>query len=125
MQKPAYPTWDDRRGVRLAKACRLLYWDGEDFTPVGNPSGLGVAESQYNTTTLDEVSTSKLRLEIDSDGTFSTGILEWKVVDCGKSPDFPPSVEAGVDRVVALEGKTYLSGAVKTLAGKDTLPTVT
>ena len=21
--------WDDRRGVRLPKACRLLYWDGE------------------------------------------------------------------------------------------------
>ena len=117
--------WDDRRGVRLPKACRLLYWDGEDFTPVGNPSGLGVAESQYNTTTFDEVSTSKLRLEIDSDGTFSTGILEWKVYDSGKSPDFPPSVEAGVDRVVALGGKTYLSGAVKTLEGLDTLPTVT
>jgi hypothetical protein len=117
--------WDDRRGVRLPKACRLLYWDGEDFTPVGNPSGLGVAESQYNTTTFDEVSTSKLRLEVDSDGTFSTGILEWKVYDSGKSPDFPPSVEAGVDRVVALGGKTYLSGAVKTLAGLDTLPTVT
>ena len=117
--------WDDRRGVRLPKACRLLYWDGEDFTPVGNPSGLGVAESQYNTTTFDEVSTSKLRLEIDSDGTFSTGILEWKIYDSGKSPDFPPSVEAGVDRVVALGGKTYLSGAVKTLEGLDTLPTVT
>ena len=102
--------WDDRRGVRLPKACRLLYWDGEEFVPVSNPSGLGVAASQYNTTTFDEVRTSKLRLEIDGDGNYSTGILEWRVYDSGKSPDFPPSVAAGVDRVVVLGGKTYLAG---------------
>ena len=117
--------WDDNRGVRLPKACRLLYWDGEDFAPVSNPSDLGVAPSQYNTTTFDEVRTSKLRLEIDSSGTYSTGILEWKVYDSGKSPDFPPSVEAGVDRVVMLGGKTYLTGSIKTLAGKGATPTVT
>ncbi|MHC4582222.1 MAG: glycoside hydrolase family 127 protein, partial [Planctomycetota bacterium] len=110
--------WDDRRGVRLPKACRLLTWDGKTFVPVKNPSGLGVAVSQYNTTTFDEVRTSKLRLEIDSDGNYSTGILEWKVYNSGKSPDFPPSVEGDVDRVVVLGGKTYLNGAVKTLDGK-------
>jgi len=110
--------WDDRRGVRLPKACRLLYWNGDDFVLVGNPSGLGVAESQYNTTTFDEVRTTKLRLEIDSDGQYSTGILEWKVYDSGKSPDFPPRVNAGVDRVVILGGKTYLNGTIKTLGGK-------
>ena len=75
--------WDDRRGVRLPKACRLLYWNGEDFIPVSNPSGLGVAESKYNTTTFDEVQTSKLKLEIDSNDTSSTGLLEWKVYDSG------------------------------------------
>ena len=110
--------WDDRRGVRLPEACRLLYWDGEDFVPVGNPSGLGVAESQHNITTFDEVLTPKLRLEIDSSGTYSTGILEWRVYDSGKSPDFPPRVTAGVDRVVIVGGKTYLNGAIKTLPGK-------
>ncbi len=97
--------WDDHRGVRLPKACRLLYWDGEGFVPVSNPSGLGVAASQYNTTTFDEVRTSKLRLEIDGDGNYSTGILEWRVYDSGKSPDFPPSVTAGIDRVVVLGGQ--------------------
>ena len=91
--------WDDGQGVRLPKACRLLYWDGNAFVPVENASGLGVAENQYNTTTFDEVSTSKLQLEIDSDGEFSTGILEWKVYDSGKSPEFPPTVTAGMDRV--------------------------
>jgi hypothetical protein len=110
--------WDDRRGVRLPEACRLLYWDGEDFVLVSNASGMGVAENQYNTTTFDEVRTSRLRLEIDSNDTYSTGILEWKVYDSGKSPDFPPRVDAGVDRVVILGGKTYLNGAIKTLGGK-------
>jgi DUF1680 family protein len=107
--------WDDRQGVRLPKASRLKYWDGKEFVPAKNASGLGVAGDKFNATTFDEVRTSKLRLEMDGDGEFSTGILEWKVYDSGKSPDFPPSVAAGVDRVVMLGGKTYLSGKVKSL----------
>jgi DUF1680 family protein len=110
--------WDDRRGVRLPRACRLLFFNGQEFVPVSNPSGLGVAEHQYNTTTFDEVRTTKLRLEIDSNEPYSTGILEWKVYDSGKSPDFPPRVNAGVDRVVVLPGRTYLNGTIKMLAGK-------
>jgi len=31
--------WDDNRGVRLPKACRLLYWNGESFVPVSSASG--------------------------------------------------------------------------------------
>jgi uncharacterized protein len=101
--------------VGAPKSCRLLYWNGTEFVPVKNPSGLGVAGNQFNTTTFDEVRTSKLKLEIESDGTLSTGILEWKVLDSGSSPDFPPSVTAGVDRAVILGGKTYLNGTVKSL----------
>ncbi len=110
--------WADGQGVNVPKACRLLRWDGNAFVPVANPSGLGVARNQYNTTTFDEIVTSKLRLEIDSNDTFSTGVLEWKVYDTGKSPEFPPQVMAGIDRCVVLGGKTYLNGTVKTLAGK-------
>jgi len=117
--------WDDHRGVRLPKTCRLLYWDGKRFVPVAKPSGLGVAGDQFNTTTFDEVRTSKLRLEIDASGSYSTGILEWRVYDSGKSPDFPPSVSAGMDRVVVLGGKTYLSGELRTLGNKGTPTTVT
>ena len=107
--------WDDRGGIRLPRASRLLYFDGKDFVPVKNPSGLGVAGNQFNTTTFDEVTTTKLRLEIDNSGTSSTGILEWRVYDSGKSPLFPPQVNAGVDRDVVVRGKTYLSGALKSL----------
>lgn len=107
--------WDDRQGVRLPMASRLKYWDGKEFVPVNNASGLGVEGDKFNVTTFEEVTTSKLRLEMDGDAEFSTGILEWRVLDSGKSPDFPPSVVAGVDRVVVLGGKTYLSGKVKAL----------
>jgi hypothetical protein len=107
--------WDDRQGVRLPKACRLLYWNGTELVPVANASGLGVTGDQFNVTTFDEVRTSRLRLEMDSNDQFSTGLLEWKVSDSGNSPDFPPSVTAGVDRVVVSGGKTYLNGRVKTL----------
>ncbi len=118
--------WDDRRGVRLPSAARLLYWDGSDFVPVETEETLGVAENQYNSLNFEEVTTSKLRLEIDGNERYSTGILEWKVCDSGKSPEFPPDVLAGVDRVVVLGGKTYLSGLIKTLDGQGgELATVT
>lgn len=107
--------WDDHQGVHLPKACRLLYWTGMEFVPVRNASGLGAEADKFNVTTFDEVQTSRLRLEMDGNGEFSTGVLEWRVLDSGKSPAFPPTVRAGPDRVVVLGGKTYLSGRVNTL----------
>ena len=91
--------FSDKGGVRLPKAARLLYWDGKAFVPVKKPVGLGVKGDQYNTTTFEEITTSKLKLEFDS-GEASTGILEYKVNDAGKSPKFPPVVK--VNRFVAL-----------------------
>ena len=110
--------WADGAGIALPKACRLKYWDGAAFVLVNNASGLEVLGNQFNTTTFDEVRTSKLRLELDADGTYSTGILEWKVYDSGKSPKFPPMVKAGVDRDVVLGGKTYLHGTARSLEGE-------
>jgi len=117
--------WDDRRGVRLPKACRLLYWDSKRFVPVPKASGLGVEKDKFNTTTFDEVNTSKLRLEIDGDGNSSTGILEWRVFSSGPVPDFPPVVDADIDRLVVKGGKTYLSGKLKAIAAGDTSTKVT
>ncbi|HCF93540.1 MAG TPA: hypothetical protein DEW46_00610, partial [Verrucomicrobia bacterium] len=88
--------WADGRGVHEPAACRLLFWNGDEFVPVPNPVGLGTATDQYNETTFDEVTTTKLRLEIDAFETFSSGILEWQVLDSGNSPAFPPSVDAGI-----------------------------
>ena len=107
--------WEDRQGIMAPKACRLLYWDGSEFVPVKNAQGLGIELDKFNTTTFDEVKTTKLRLEIDSNDTYSTGILEWRVYDSGKTGPFPPTVNAGIDRCVMAGGKTYLNGEVKSL----------
>lgn len=112
--------WDDNRGVRLPKACRLKFWDGREFIPITNAVGLGVAGGKFNVTTFAEVTTTKLKLEMDGSERFSTGIIEWRVLDSGKSPSFPPRVHAGPDRSVVTGGKTYLTGTVKWLKRSPT-----
>ena len=102
--------WADGQGVALPKSYRVTYWNGNAFVPVPNPKGLEVSLNSFNSTTFDEIKTNKIRVEITSDGTHSTGILEWKVYSSGPVPLFPPTVDAGVDRAVILGGKTYLSG---------------
>ena len=92
--------FDDRAGVRLPKAARLLYWNGKAFVPVDDPVGLGLEGDKYTPTTFEEITTSKLKLEFDSNGTASTGILEFRVYDSGRSPKFPPVVK--VNRFLAL-----------------------
>jgi DUF1680 family protein len=108
--------WQDNRGIYAPTASRLLYWDGKDFVPVPSPIGLGVELNKLNTTTFEEITTDKLRLEFDGSGDHSTGILQWKVYDSGKSPKFPPHVVAGIERTVVLPGKTYLNGTFKGLS---------
>ncbi|MCX5676745.1 MAG: glycoside hydrolase family 127 protein [Planctomycetota bacterium] len=105
--------FDDQRGVRLPKACRLKYWDGSAFVTVTGASGLGLAASKFNTTDFQEITTTRLRLEFDGQEKFSTGLLEWRVYDSGGSPNFAPSVNTGADRVVVLSGQTYLNAVVK------------
>jgi len=117
--------WDDNQGVRLPKAGRVKYWNGTDFVEVRSTNGPGVAGDKFNVFTFEEVTTTKLRLEMDGNEKYSTGILEWRVLDSGKSPDFPPKVRAGVDRDVMLDGKTYLSGSVKTFKGNGAAVKVT
>lgn len=108
--------FSDGGGVRLPTASRLLYWDGSAFVPVKQAAGLGVQGDTYNTITFEEITSSKLKLEFDSLETASSGILEFKVYDSGKSPAFPPVAEAGVDRAVMLSGTTWLSASAKTVA---------
>ncbi len=105
--------FDDQRGVRVPKACRLSWWNGTEFVPVTGVEGLGLKRDAFNVTTFSELATTRLRLEMDGQDTFSTGLLEWRVLDAGGSPNFPPAVDAGVDRVVVLTGNTYLDGHVR------------
>jgi uncharacterized protein len=104
--------FDDHNGVRLPAACRLSYFNGQQLVSVAKAKGLGLRENTYNTTTFQDVHTTRLRLEMDASDQ-STGILQWRVYDFGDSPPFPPVVTAGVDRAVVLPGKTWLSGEVR------------
>lgn len=107
--------WNYENAVRLPKAYRLKYWDGNDFVLVRNVSGLGLENKQFNLTTFEKVLTTKLRLEIDSVERFPWTVLEWIVVQSDNSTDHPPVVKAGADRTTILGGKTYLSGGVKSV----------
>ncbi len=116
--------FDDNRGVRLPKACRLLRWDGTAFVPVAGAEGLGLEKDKFNTTTFPEITTSQMRLELDGNDDFSTGLLEWRVYDSGRSPNFPPAVAAGTDRVTVMPGSTWLSGTVKDDGKPNPSPTL-
>lgn len=105
--------YDDNRGVRVPAACRLKYWNDNQWSDVVDAQGLGLTKNQFNTTTFKDITTSRLRLEMDGNGQSSTGVIEWRVYDNGQSPAFPSIVTAGPDRVVVQGGKTYLAGHVK------------
>ena len=57
--------FQDGGGLRYPKASRLKFWDENTkaFADVPNAKGLGVANG-FNTTTFDEVTTTRIRLEI-------------------------------------------------------------
>jgi DUF1680 family protein len=98
--------------IALPESYRVLYWNGSDFTPVSQPHGFGLSLDTFNTTTFEPVRTSKLRLEVTPQMDRPAGIIEWKVFNYGPVPLLPPTVDAGVDRSVVNDGKTYLSGKV-------------
>jgi uncharacterized protein len=108
----AIPGSASLRRIHVPQSYRILYWNGNDFAPVQNPEGLGVSADAFNATTFEPVETSKLRLEVSLENNLPAGILEWKVFNHGPVPSLPPVVDAGVDRSVVSDGKTYLSGKV-------------
>ncbi|MEC0181057.1 discoidin domain-containing protein [Paenibacillus peoriae] len=69
----------DGGGIDVPKSYKIKYWNGRGWSNVKQANGLGTAADQYNTTTFTPVKTTKLRIEMASKGSASTGILEWKV----------------------------------------------
>jgi uncharacterized protein len=98
--------------ILAPESYRILYWNGNDFVPVPHPQGLGVALDSFNATTFDPVKTTRLRLEVTPQKDRPAGILEWEVFHYGAVPALPPVIDAGVDRSVVRDGRTYLSGKV-------------
>ncbi len=58
--------WNYNGLAHLPQAYRIKYWDGQSFVAVKNASGFGLQNRQFNSTSFDEVKTTRLRLEIDS-----------------------------------------------------------
>ncbi|WP_025685551.1 discoidin domain-containing protein [Paenibacillus maysiensis] len=69
----------DGAGIDVPKSYKIKYWNGQGWSNVKQANGFGTAADQYNATTFAPVKTTKLRIEMVSNGSASTGILEWKV----------------------------------------------
>ena len=111
--------WDYYNVIPLPTYFRLLYWNGAEFVNVTNVSGLNIVNNKLITITFDEIQTTRLKLEADSSLFFIANVLEWDVYQAPDTPDHPPVISAGGDRDVMLGGKTYLSGAVKSVSPVD------
>lgn len=76
-------SWFDDTGVgecRLPKAWRVSYQDeyGE-WKPVENPSEYLIRKAEPVNVTFKPVTTRALRLDIDLQDNFSTGLFEWEI----------------------------------------------
>ena len=76
--------WFDDTGkgsCRVPKSWRILYKAGNDWKPVANPSPFEIALDKFNRTTFDPIETRFIRLEVQLQGDFSGGILEWRLIE--------------------------------------------
>lgn len=77
--------WFDDTGhgaCRLPKSARLLYRDGDGWKPVvlEGSDGLPIAVDRWCEVKFAPVTTTALRLEIEQQDKWSSGVLEWRVV---------------------------------------------
>jgi hypothetical protein len=70
--------FDDNQGIDLPASWSLQYWNGSSYVSVPGASGYPVAANQYNTVTFSPVSTTRLRVVLNSNGSSSVGLLEVK-----------------------------------------------
>ncbi len=108
--------WNFNNNVRLPEQYRVSYWNGTAFVPVENAQGLGKENNQLNTTTFKEITTTRMRIDLDSADRGVTTLLEWAVTKTPNSPNPKPLVSAGIDRDVIINGKTYLDASVKSVS---------
>jgi hypothetical protein len=109
-------------GVKRPEQWSIEYWDGEGWVEVSNPSEYGLELNQYNRTTFDRVTTTRLRAVLETRTTAGgTGALEWKVysvepssVDAvyvttpvGVPPELPETVTLRYDDGESLEAGVW------------------
>jgi hypothetical protein len=69
----------DNGGIDVPKSYKIKYWNGQKWVSVSKAVGYGTAIDKYNTTTFTPVNTKSIRVEVVSNGSASTGLIEWKV----------------------------------------------
>jgi uncharacterized protein len=66
-------------GCDLPKAWRLLYKDGDDRKPVEQSGAYDIAADRFCEVSFKPVETTALRIEVDLQPEWSSGICEWQV----------------------------------------------
>ena len=64
--------------------------DGTTWVNVTSQSGEPVAVNAFNSITFGSVTTSKLRISMQSNGTASVGVIQWAVPNSSPVPDRQP-----------------------------------
>ncbi|MFF5230737.1 cellulose-binding protein [Dactylosporangium sp. NPDC000521] len=82
--------FDDGGGVRTPGSWRLQSWNGSSYVDVAGASGYGTAVNQYNAVNFTPVSTSRLRLVLQS-GAASVGVLEFRAYSTAIGTQPPPT----------------------------------
>jgi hypothetical protein len=70
---------DDGGGLLPPSSWTVQYWNGSAWVNVGDQSGEPTAINTFNSITSDPVTTSKLRISMQSSGTASVGVIQWIV----------------------------------------------
>ncbi len=69
---------DDGGGVRLPASWTVQYWNGSAFVDVPDPGTYPIADNTFNAVTFGSVTTTKLRVVLQS-GAGSVGVIQWVV----------------------------------------------
>ncbi|MFB4283253.1 Ig-like domain-containing protein [Nonomuraea sp. MTCD27] len=72
--------FDDGGGVRLPASWKIQQWDGDSFEDVTGAGAYPKAIDTYNAVSFDTVTTSRLRVQLESGGA-SVGLLETRVYE--------------------------------------------
>jgi len=111
--------WDYFGELPLPEDLKISYWDGTEYLPLEGLNDTIAFTNRVNEITFNDISTSKIRIESDSVIFLPANVIEWEVIQTPGTAGHPPVVTAGEDRTVMLEGKTYLSGSVRSVTPVD------
>ncbi len=107
--------FDDGGGVRVPASWRVQSWNGSAYVDVAGASGYPVAVDRYNSVTFTAVSTTRLRVLLQS-GAGSVGLLEVKAHGTTTTPpptsgwNPPANLVTPLNQVWAHQEQTYNNG---------------